>query len=146
MEHCSMVYSLRNFWPLTNTLQLLSKTYFRYRVQILPIWVSQWQLLLICSSGAFEKFQKAAIGFVMSLSLSVRPSALSSVRPSVRLSDSNGRIFEKFYSEGFFWNCVEKMRVWLNSGKNFRLFTWRSNEVFGISLDSSWNKKSRHYL
>ena len=72
---------------------------------------------------AFEKLRKATISFVMS------------VRPSVRMEqlDSHWTDFDEFWYFRFFLKSVEKIQVYLKSGKNNGYFTQRFFTFMTIS-------------
>ena len=75
--------------------------------------------------GAFTKFQKATVTFVMS----VRPSG--SLRGTT--GPPNGRIFMRLYIYiHFFRKYVERIQVPLKSDKNYRFFTRRPVYIFFI--------------
>ena len=84
--------------------------------------------------GAFGKFRKATVSFVMSFCLSVRLTAGNT-------SVTTGRIFMKF-DIFFFRKSVAKIPVSLKSDKNSRYFTWRPIHVCdNILLNFSWKEK-----
>jgi hypothetical protein len=88
---------------------------------------STWLTVFLNSLGAFEKFRKATISFVMPVRLSVRMelgSHLKDIRQVWHLS-----IFRK---------SAEKIQVSLKSDKNNGYFTQRPIYIFDhISLSSS---------
>jgi len=77
----------------------------------------------------FAKLRKATIGFVISVRMSVPPSAWNN-------SPSTGRIFMKFDIWGFFLKSVEKIQVLLKADKNKGYFRWRPTNIFIISRSS----------
>jgi len=80
--------------------------------------------------GAFAELRRVNISFVMSVCLSVRPSAWKNSAPA-------GWIIIKFRI-GYFRNCVEKIQVSINSDKNNGHFMLRRTYIYnGISLNSS---------
>jgi hypothetical protein len=74
--------------------------------------------------GAFAKYRKATISFVMF----VRPSARNNSAPT-------GWIIVEFYIWVFFRNIPENIKVLLKSVKNNRYFTWKIMYIYdNISL------------
>jgi len=68
-------------------------------------------------TGAFTKLQKVTISFVMSVRLSIHPSAWNKLVPT-------GWIFCEIWYLFIFWKSVEKIQVSLKSEKNNGYFTW----------------------
>jgi hypothetical protein len=83
--------------------------------------------------GELAKLRKATISFVVSVRLSVRPSAC----PRKQLCSHWTNLYE-IWCLSIFRKSVEKIQDSLKSGKNNRYFTWRIMHIFNhISLTSS---------
>jgi hypothetical protein len=80
--------------------------------------------------GAFAKFRKTTISFVISVRLSVRLSTWNN-------SAATGRIFMEFDIWAFFEKSIQKMQVSLQADKINKYFTWRRLYTYDhISLNS----------
>jgi hypothetical protein len=79
--------------------------------------------------GTFARWQKATVGFVMSVCVHLQ----GTVRhPLNRFSLNLRRFLEN----------LNKIQVWLNCGKNNWYFSWRPTYIYEtISLNLSWNVK-----
>jgi hypothetical protein len=80
--------------------------------------------------GEFSKLRKALISFVMSVRLSVCPSAWNNSVPT-------GRIFIKFGVLSIFRKSVEKIQVLLKHDKNDGHSTWMLIYIYGRMSPSS---------
>ena len=80
--------------------------------------------------GAFAKFRKVTVSFVMSV-------RLSAWAPGLQLHD-----FNAIWCLSIFLKSVEKLQDSLKKDKNKGHFTWRPINIFDpISLIYSWNEK-----
>ena len=95
------------------------------------------ELVFSCHTflGAFAKLWKATISFVLSVCLSVYPSAWNNSAPA-------GRIVMKCNHLSIFQKPLEKMQVSLKCDGNNVYFTWRTIYfVDHVSLNYSQNEK-----
>jgi len=84
--------------------------------------------------GAFEKFQKATISFVIVICPSWRPTGTTRFPTEV--------FFTKFDVRVSFAKPVEQIQVLIKYGTNNECFTWISMHIFyHIALNSPYDKK-----
>jgi len=82
--------------------------------------------------GLCAEFQKAFIGFILSLCLSIHMEQLGSCWTD----------FHEIWYLSVFWRSVKKIQVSLKSDKNYGYFTWILWYVYdSIWLIASWNEK-----